>query len=144
MTVQEVLARKGHQIIFVSPDDTVLEAARRMNSACIGAVVVFEPQNGVVGIFTERDVLRRVVGECKSPTSTQVREVMSSPVTCCRPTTPLNECKDVMTKKRLRHLPVIEEGELFGMISSGDIFAHEVAEQQTTIEYLHEYLHGRA
>lgn len=143
MTVQDVLSQKGRQIIFVAPEDTVLEAARRMNAARIGAVVVFEPQNGVVGIFTERDVLRRIVGECRSPMTTLVREVMSSPVTCCRPTTPLTECKDVMTKKRLRHLPVIENGELQGMISSGDIFAHEVALQQSTIEYLHEYLLGR-
>jgi CBS domain-containing protein len=144
MTVQEILTHKGHQIIFVSPNDTVLEAAQRMNAARIGAVVVFEPNHGVVGIFTERDVLRRVVGEGKPPASTLVREVMTSPVTCCHLTTSLTECKDVMTKKRLRHLPVIEEGELFGMVSSGDIFAHEVALQQSTIEYLHEYLHGRA
>lgn len=143
MNVQDILARKGHNVVHVAPEDTVLEAAKRMNAAHIGAVIVFEPQNGVVGIFTERDLLRRVVGESKSPASTRVREVMSSPVTCCRPTTSIDECKDVMTSKRLRHLPVIESGELQGIISSGDIFAQEVALQQSTIEYLHEYLLGR-
>ncbi len=144
MTVQEILVRKGHNVISVSLNDTVLEAARRMNTARIGAVVVYDTERGVVGIFTERDVLRRVVGDGKPPATTCVGDVMSSPVTCCKPSTSLSECKDVMTRKRLRHLPVIENGELRGMLSSGDILASEVELQQSTIEYLNEYLHGRA
>lgn len=143
ITVQDVLNRKGNDVVTVSPEETVLEAARRMNDRRIGAVVVFEPEHGVMGIFTERDVLRRVVAERKAAESTPIREVMSSPVTCCKSNTSLEECQSVMTKRRLRHLPVVEGNRLIGMISSGDVLAQEVEVQQSTIEYLHDYLHGR-
>lgn len=142
-TVKDILDHKGHDVVAVSTDDTVLEAARLMNERRIGAVVVFEPTDGVVGIFTERDILRRVVAECRSPESARVGEVMSRPVTCCKPGTTLEECRSVMTSKRLRHLPVVDGKELSGMVSIGDIMALEVELQQTTIEYLHDYLHGR-
>ncbi len=144
MNVQDLLDRKDRRVVTVGPDDTVLDAAAKMNAAQIGAVVVFEPLRGVVGIFSERDILKRVVGQCQSPDSTRVGNVMSHPVTCCKPSSSIEECKDVMTRRRVRHLPVVEDGRLVGMISSGDIMAHEAELQQSTIEYLHEYLHGRA
>jgi CBS domain-containing protein len=142
-TVQDILERKGRDVVAVSPDTTVLEAAKRMNEARIGAVVVFEAAGGVRGIFTERDILRRVVAECKSPDTTVIRDVMSSPVTCCKPSTTIKECQGVMTTKRLRHLPVVDRGKLVGMLSIGDLMAQEVEVKQSTIEYLHDYLHGR-
>ena len=142
-TVQDILKKKGHDVVSVEPETTVLEAARQMNDKRIGAVVVFDAVHGVTGMFTERDVLMRVVGDGRSPEKTPVREVMSSPVTCCKPATTVEECQSVMTSKRLRHLPVIEDGKLVGMVSVGDVVACEVQVQQTTIEYLHEYLHGR-
>jgi CBS domain-containing protein len=141
--VKDVLDRKGHRVVAVSPEDTVLQAAKLMNEERIGAVVVFEPSLGVVGIFTERDVLRRVVAECRPPEAIPVGEVMSHPVTCCRSNTPLLECQGIMTAKRLRHLPVVENDELIGLVSIGDITAYEVQQQQTTIEYLSEYIYGR-
>jgi len=142
-TVRDILDRKGYQIIVVLPDDTVLEAARRMKEERIGAVVVHTDEQGVVGIFSERDVLRRVVAEGKPAESTLIRDVMSRPVACCTPDTSLNECQKTMTEKRLRHLPVVDNEQLVGMISGGDILAQEVQVQQTTIDYLHGYLHGR-
>lgn len=144
MNVQDLLDRKDRKVVTVGPDDTVLDAAAKMNAAEIGAVVVFEPVRGVVGIFSERDILKRVVGQCQSPGSTRVGNVMSNPVICCKPSSSIEECKDVMTRRRVRHLPVVEDGRLVGMISSGDIMAHEAELQQSTIDYLHEYLHGRA
>ncbi len=140
--VADILACKGHDVVTVVPEDTVLEAARRMNEARIGAVIVCRSRMEVVGIFTERDILRRVVAECRPPAETRVSEVMSRPVTCCRPNTPLAECQSIMTSKRLRHLPVCEGDELVGMISIGDVMAWEVRQQQSTIEYLNGYLHG--
>jgi CBS domain-containing protein len=141
--VSDILERKGNSVVTIRPDETVLDAARRMNEERIGAVVVSGDGRSVDGIFTERDVMRRVVAAGRPPESTLVADVMSSPVTCCKPGTTLNECQSVMTTKRLRHIPVVEDGELIGMISSGDILAQEVEVQQTTIEYLHGYLHGR-
>lgn len=141
--VRDILERKDRKVVAVAPGDSVLDAARLMNEERIGAVVVCDRGQGVVGIFTERDILQRVVAEGRSPEGTPVSDVMSKPVTCCRRTTPARECQGVMTSKRLRHLPVVEENELVGMLSIGDLMAIEVEEQQSTIEYLNDYINGR-
>lgn len=141
-TAQAILDKKGTDVATVDRDATVLDAAKVMNERRIGAVVVTGGEH-VVGIFTERDILNRVVATGKRAAETRVGDVMTSPMACCRRDTPLKECKSVMTDKRIRHLPVVEESKLYGLISSGDILAHERADQQATIEYLHEYLYGR-
>jgi len=138
---KSILDKKGADVATVERKTTVLEAAKTMNQRRIGAVVVTEGER-VVGIFTERDILNRIVAAGKDPKTTPVGEVMTSPMACCRRDTLLADCKNVMSQKRIRHLPVVEEGKLFGMISTGDILASEVSDKQATIEYLHEYLHG--
>ena len=140
-SAKTVLDRKGSDVATVERGATALDAAKAMNERHIGALVVTDGDR-VVGIFTERDILNRVVAAGKSPDKVQVGDVMTSPMACCRRDTPLAECKAVMTEKRIRHLPVVEDGKLFGMVSSGDILAGECADQQETIEYLHEYLYG--
>ena len=142
-TAQTILDRKGTEVATVDREANVVEAASLMNQHRIGALVVTSGET-VVGIFTERDILNRVVARERSPKETRVREVITSPMACCRRDTKLTECRSVMTSKRIRHLPVVEEGTLYGLISIGDIMAFEVADQQSTIEYLHEYLYGRA
>ena len=87
------------------------------------------------------ELLNRVVARHLDPLETIVKDVMTTPVACCQPTTKLAECRSVMTEKRIRHLPVVKENRLLGMISSGDILALEHREQKRTIEYLHEYLY---
>ena len=138
---QSILHKKGADVTTVDRKITVLDAAQTMNQRRIGAVVVTDGDR-VIGIFTERDILNRVVAAGKDPKTTPVGEVMTSPMACCRRDTSLAECKTVMSQKRIRHLPVVEEGKLYGMISAGDILAGEVSDQQATIEYLHEYLYG--
>lgn len=140
-SAQTLLEKKGRDVATVDHHDSVLAAAKLMNQRKIGAVVVRDGER-VVGIFTERDILNRVVAAGLSPGETPVGKVMTSPMAVCRRDTRLAECKSVMTQKRIRHLPVVEEGKLYGLISIGDIIASEVADQQATIEYLHEYLHG--
>jgi CBS domain-containing protein len=137
---QVILDGKGGDVATVDREATVLDTAMLMNERRIGAVVVTSGDRAV-GIFTERDVLNRIVATGKSASETRVGEVMTSPMACCRRDTPLAECKTVMTDKRIRHLPVVEEGKLYGLISTGDIIAHERAGQQATIEYLHDYLY---
>ncbi|MFH1108483.1 MAG: CBS domain-containing protein [Planctomycetota bacterium] len=139
---QSILHKKGADVATVDRKTTVLDAAKTMNQRRIGAVVVTDGDR-VVGIFTERDILNRIVAAGKDPKTTRVEEVMTSPMACCQRDTRLTECRAVMTQKRIRHLPVVEDGKLFGIISAGDIVAGEVADQQATIEYLHEYLYGR-
>lgn len=140
-TAQTILSRKGSEVATVEKDTTVLDAAKSMNERRIGALVVTSGDK-VIGIFTERDILNRIVASGLPPATTLVHDVMTAPMACCRRDTPLAECKSVMTHKRIRHLPVVEDGTLYGMISSGDILATECDDQQSTIEYLQEYLHG--
>jgi CBS domain-containing protein len=139
---QSILEKKGADVATVDRKTTVLDAAKTMNQRRIGAVVVTDGDR-VVGIFTERDILNRIVAAGKDPKTTPIEEVMTSPMACCHRDTRLTECRTVMTQKRIRHLPVVEDGKLYGIISAGDILAGEVADQQATIEYLHEYLYGR-
>jgi CBS domain-containing protein len=141
--VKDILARKGSAVFTVSPEATVLEAARLMNEHRVGALLV-TADDRVVGMFTERDVLRRIVAEDRAPARTPVAEVMTTEVLCCDPQTSLAEARSVMKNRRIRHLPVVEEGNrLLGLISIGDLNAHEARDQEVTIHYLEEYLYGR-
>ncbi|MDM8008250.1 MAG: CBS domain-containing protein [Phycisphaerae bacterium] len=142
-SVQDILDRKGNKIVTVSANDTVQEAASRMQAERIGAVLVLGDNGEMLGIFTERDMLHRVVAQRRDPGETHVEEVMTRRVACCKPSTTLDECRLVMTNNRIRHLPVVNDDKLVGMVSIGDVLAQEVVAQQTTIEYLHAYLRGR-
>ncbi len=120
--VKHILAKKGWFVASIGKDQTILDAAREMNARKIGALVVTEAGN-VVGIVTERDIMTKVVVPQLDPGKTTVKEVMTSPVACCRLDTSLDECREVMTDKRIRHLPVVEQGRLVGIVTAGDIQA---------------------
>ena len=139
-TVQHILERKGQHVHSVAEDQSVLAAAALMNAHRIGAVVVTRG-DAVVGIFTERDILNRVVAAQRDPAGTLVRDVMSSPVACCAPETTTQECRSVMRSRRLRHLPVVLDGRLVGIVSIGDVLEHADADQSATIQYLYEYMY---
>ncbi len=138
-TVQDILAKKGSDIISVGPGETVLRAAQLMNDRGIGGLVVTEAKR-LAGIFTERDILRRVVAQRRDPAATKVVDVMTAPVTACGPDTPLDECAAMMTGKRIRHLPVVGDKGLVGVITIGDVLAFKVSEQQQTIDYMHHFM----
>jgi CBS domain-containing protein len=143
-TVRDVLARKSpdhRATVTADPSATVLDAVRRMVEHGIGGLPVVE-RDAIVGIFTERDLLRRVVGEGRDPAATPVHDVMTSPVLVCRPETPIEECAALMTNRRLRHLPVIGDGGLVGMLTIGDVMAYEVDEQRSTIQELNKYIYA--
>lgn len=138
-TVRDILARKGSDIISVAPGETALHAAQLMNDRGIGGLVVTDGGR-LAGIFTERDILRRVVAQGRDPATTRVTEVMTAPVIACSPDTSLDECAAMMTAKHIRHLPVVSEKGLSGVITIGDVLAFQVREQQTTIEYMHHFM----
>jgi CBS domain-containing protein len=120
-----------------------MEAACLMNEHKIGALVVID-QGVVVGMFTERDILRRVVGERRDPDTTRVADVMTAEVVCCTPETSIEEARVAMKERRVRHLPLVDENRrLQGLISIGDLNAHDAFSQEQTIHSLQEYLHGR-
>ncbi|MGH7731454.1 MAG: CBS domain-containing protein [Candidatus Eiseniibacteriota bacterium] len=140
-TVQTVIDRKGGQVVTIGVAETVLAAATLMNERGIGGLVVVDGGQ-VAGMFTERDILRRVVAMRRDPSTTPVREVLTSPVAFCRRETTLDECRAVMTEKRIRHLPVVDEKGVCGIVTIGDLMAHEVTDQEATIQYLNEYIFG--
>ena len=142
--VREILANKGVHVYCIGKNATVLQAACVMNEHRIGALVVMD-HDQVAGIFTERDVLQRVVAEQRDPVTTRVEEVMSPDVVCCTPQTTIEEARGAMKNRRLRHLPVIgADGKLHGLISIGDLNAYQEASHEQTLFLLHEYLYGRA
>lgn len=138
-TVHDILERKGREVVGVDAAASVLQAARLMNERGIGGLVVME-EGRMVGVFTERDVLRRVVAEGRDPDRTAVRDVMTAPVLRCRSDARLDDCRALMTDRRIRHLPVVDDDELRGMLTTGDLLADYVREQQEQIDFLNSYV----
>lgn len=144
-TICDILAEKGSRVVFTTPQDTVFEAAKRMNEDKIGSLIVLD-QNQLVGIITERDILVRIVAECRDAATTLVAEVMTTKLACARLHTTIEEARGVMKNRRIRHLPVLDDDndELLGVVSIGDLNAHDSHDQELTIYYLREYITGRA
>ena len=139
-TVREILARKGPQVVTTSPATTVLEAAQLMNARGIGAVLVLQ-EGTLKGIFTERDLMRRVVAEQRDPATTLVGDVMTTALVVTRQEVPMEECASLMTSRRIRHLPVMGPDGLAGVVTIGDLMAYQVADHAVTIAHLNSYLY---
>jgi CBS domain-containing protein len=140
----DILREKGGGVYCTTPTSRVIDAIHMMNRHKIGALVVMS-EDQVVGIFTERDVLRRVVGEGHNAADMYVGDVMTRDVAVCRPHAELSEIAAIMQQQRVRHLPVVDEqGHLHGLISIGDVNACHASEQQQQIHYLSDYIYGRA
>jgi CBS domain-containing protein len=138
--VRDLLARKGTDVVSIAPTATVLDAARLMNDRSVGGVLVVDERNQLLGIFTERDILRRVVAAERDPATTKVSEVFTESVVTCDPQTSVDECGVIMSTRRVRHLPVTDERGLHGVVTIGDLLAHRVSEQETTIQHLNSYV----
>lgn len=141
-SLDSVLSTKGGEIHHVVPETTVLCAVEKMNHERIGAVLVCV-SGEMVGIFTERDVLCRVVGEGRDPALTKVVEVMTSEVVAVRSTTSIEEAMAVMSERRFRHLPVVDDGKLMGLVSSGDLTRRVSRDQEGHILDLMNFITGK-
>ena len=140
--ISELLTRKSAHVHSVRPDDTVRRAIETMVEHNIGAVVVLEGDR-IHGIFTERDVLRRVMLSGKPPESTRVREVMTDRLVYLASDRDVEECMAVMTSARVRHLPIVDQQRIVGIISIGDVVRHLNAEREIELRYLTDYITGR-
>ncbi len=138
-TVRDVIARKGSEVVSVDPGATALDASRLMTDRGLGGLVVLDAGR-LVGVFTERDVLRRVVAAGLAPDRTPVRDVMTADVITCLPDTSLDECAAIMTTRRVRHLPVSDERGLHGLVTIGDVLAFQVREHEATIQFMNAYM----
>ena len=140
-TVQQLLDSKGHEVYFVRPDDTVLDALEMMEDKNVGAVLVKDGDR-LVGIFTERQYARKVFLKGRSSPKTLVREVMETDVICVGAEQTAEACMALMTEKRIRHLPVLRDEHLVGLISIGDLVKSIIADREFTIEQLEHFIRG--
>lgn len=139
--VKHLLDNKGRNIISIAPDASVFDAIKLMADRTIGSLVVME-NDELVGIVTERDYARKVIVKGRSSESTPVADIMTSDVLTTSSAQTVNECMETMTERRIRHLPVVEDNRVIGMISIGDLVEAIISDQQEEIEQLEHYISG--
>ncbi|QLJ14208.1 CBS domain-containing protein [Pseudomonas putida] len=142
-TVEQILKTKSqHQTVYtIGPDDSVLDALKLLAEKNIGALPVVEGDQ-VVGIVSERDYARKLVLKGRSSAATPVREIMSAPVVTVEPKQKLDFCMNLMTDRHLRHLPVVDNGRLLGLLSIGDLVKETIDEQASLIKQMEQYIRG--
>jgi len=140
--LSEILDEKGNELLQIAADASVFEAVKRMVEANVGSLLVTEGGE-ITGIVTERDYLRRVTLEGRTDKETAVREIMSSPLIVVTPQTTIDECMALMTDRRIRHLPVVDGGEVVGVVSIGDLVKFKSKQQSFEIKYLTDYITAR-
>ena len=137
--VADLLKAKPSRMVSISPEDTVLDAIKVMASENIGAAIVMSGDK-LVGILSERDYARKVVLMGRSSETTRVAEIMTANVVCVSPRTKSRDCMALMSEKGIRHLPVVDEGRVVGMVSVRDIVTDIIADQDFTISQLEQYI----
>ena len=141
-TVAQILQSKSdHTLYSIAPTATVFDAVKLMSEKNIGALLVMEGGK-IVGVLTERDYARKVILMAKSSKETPVRDIMTTQVMYVRPNQTSDECMVLMTENRVRHLPVMDQGKLIGLVSIGDLVKDVIAEQKFIIEQLEHYIAG--
>jgi CBS domain-containing protein len=139
-TARHLLDRKGRAVFYIGPDEPVLEAIRIMADRHVGALLVMKGEE-LIGIVSERDYARKVILKGRSSADTPVSQIMSAPVVTVSLSNSVQECMQLMTTRRIRHLPVVEGKKVVGMVSIGDLVKAVMEEQQQTIEQLESYIH---
>ncbi len=137
-----LLREKSGEVQSVTPQMTVAAAVELINARKIGSVLVMDGDR-LVGIFTERDVLRRVVGERRDPDRTHVAEVMTRELVVMKPTSTVQDAMTVVAERRCRHLPIVEDGRVLGVISAGDLNHWLIRDRQVQVEQLVDYINGK-
>lgn len=140
MNVETILRKKGDTIIAVDPDDAVSKAVEILTKNRIGAALVRDAAGAVIGILSERDIVRGIAQHTSNCLDMAVRELMTSPVISCKPADNIHEIMELMTDRRIRHLPVIDDGQLIGVISIGDVVKQRIADIENESEALKQYI----
>jgi CBS domain-containing protein len=140
-TIKEILEGKGSHFFTIAPEASVIDALKLMAEKEVGALVVTEGGK-LVGIISERDYARKVVLMGRASRDTRVKEIMTRRVICIQPHQSVDECMALMTEKRVRHLPVLSDGEIIGIVSVGDLVKSIIADQQFVIDQLVSYING--
>lgn len=140
-TVRQMLDGKAAQVYAVAPDDSVIDAVRMMAERGVGAVLVMQGAD-LVGIVSERDYARKVVLQGRLSVDTAVREIMTPEVITVGPSSSVSRCMQMVTEHRIRHLPVVEDGSVVGVVSIGDLVKAVIEDQQAELEQLQRYING--
>ena len=140
--IAEILAKQKQKVQTIEPEATVFDAIEKMVQQNIGSILVVDGDE-ILGIFTERDYLRRIVLKNRTSKSTAVREVMTSKLVCVDPGRSVEDCLAIVTQERIRHLPVLEEGRLVGIVSIGDLVKFLSKQRAIEIRYLTDYISGK-
>ncbi len=138
--IKHLFENKQREVFSVAPDDSVLDAIKLMAEKGIGALLVIDAQGQLAGILSERDYARKVILLGRASDSTPVRDIMTSDVVTVSSDESVRQCLNVMTERRFRHLPVVDDGALRGVVSIGDLVAAIIADQQEEIEQLEQYI----
>jgi len=139
LSVRQMLSEKGSAVVSITPNTSVFDALKVMSEKNIGAVLVMEEEE-LLGIFSERDYARKVILAGLSSKTTEVKELMTSKVYCIDPSRTIQDVMELMNDHRFRHVPVMENEKVIGVLSSGDVMRGVVAEQKNTIDSLESYL----
>jgi CBS domain-containing protein len=143
-TVKDFLTQKDRTVWTIDADSTVYEALVKMSKKGIGALVVLDNKGKVAGIFSERDYARKVVLYGKSSKESTVSELMTKEITFAKPENSIEECMTLLSKKHIRHLPILDGDELVGVITIRDVLKKVIEDQQLTIQNLEDYIYGRS
>jgi CBS domain-containing protein len=138
--VKHLLDAKGRNVISIAPDASVFDAIKVMADESIGSLVVLDENGKLAGIVTERDYARKVIVMGRSSKDTPVAEIMTTDVLTAASDHTVNACMEIMTEKKIRHLPVVEDGRVIAMISIGDLVQAIIADQKEEIEHLEHYI----
>ena len=139
MIVEHILAAKGHDVVTVEPERTLLETARLLDEKRIGAVVVSDADHPVLGIISERDIARAVAQRGAAVLDEPVSQHMTAKLFTCTRSCTVSDLMELMTDRRVRHVPIVERGRLSGIVSIGDVVKHRLAELEAEERLMHDY-----
>lgn len=139
ITIRDILNEKGQNVYSVTPETTVYESLEKMSAHDVGSMLVMEGDK-LMGIFTERDYMKKIILQNKASKTTMIKEIMTTNPVCITPSDSVDNAMSIMTKQHCRHLPIIEETKIIGVVSIGDLVKKKISDMDATIKYLSDYI----
>lgn len=139
INIRDILKEKGQKIYYVSPETTVYESLEKMSAYNVGSMLVMENEK-LLGIFTERDYMKKIILQNKASKTTMIKDIMTTNPICLTPSDSVDSALSIMTKQHCRHLPIIEESKIIGVVSIGDLVKAKISDLDSTIKYLNDYI----